>query len=79
MAVRFGNVIGSSGSVIPTFQSQIQNGGPITITDPKMERYFMSISESAQLILQAGSMGKGGEIFVLDMGILLILKKLLMS
>ena len=68
MAVRFGNVIGSSGSVIPTFQSQIQNGGPITITDPKMERYFMSISESAQLIFQAGSIGKGGEIFVLDMG-----------
>ena len=68
MAVRFGNVIGSSGSVIPTFQNQIQNGGPVTITDPKMERYFMSISESAQLILQSGSMGKGGEIFVLDMG-----------
>ena len=68
MAVRFGNVIGSSGSVIPIFQKQIQSGGPITITDPKMERYFMSISESAQLILQAGSMGNGGEIFVLDMG-----------
>ena len=68
IAVRFGNVIGSSGSVIPTFQSQIQNGGPITITDSKMERYFMSISESAQLIVQAGSMGEGGEIFVLDMG-----------
>ena len=50
------------------FQNQIQNGGPITITDPKMERYFMSISESAQLNFQAGSMGKGGEIFVLDMG-----------
>ena len=66
--MRFGNVIGSSGSVIPTFQNQIQNGGPVTITDPKMERYFMSISESAQLILQSGSMGKGGEIFVLDMG-----------
>ena len=75
MAVRFGNVIGSSGSVIPTFQSQIQNGGPITITDSKMERYFMSICESAQLILQAGSMGKGGEIFVLIWEGLLILKK----
>ena len=59
MAVRFGNVIGSSGSVIPIFQKQIQNGGPITITDPKMQRYFMSIAESAQLILQAGSMEMG--------------------
>ena len=68
MAVRFGNVIGSSGSVIPTFQKQIQNGGPVTITDSKMERCFMSFSESAQLILQAGSIGNGGEIFVLDMG-----------
>ena len=68
MAVRFGNVIGSSGSVIPTFQKQISMGGPITITDSKMKRYFMSLSESAQLILQAGSMGNGGEIFVLDMG-----------
>ncbi len=68
MAVRFGNVIGSSGSVIPIFQKQIRDGGPITITNPKMKRYFMSISESAQLILQAGSIGKGGEIFVLDMG-----------
>ena len=68
MAVRFGNVIGSSGSVIPIFQKQIQNGGPITITDPKMQRYFMSIAESAQLILQAGSIGNGGEIFILDMG-----------
>jgi len=68
MAVRFGNVIGSSGSVIPTFQEQIRNGGPITITDPKMQRYFMSISEAAQLILQAGAMGAGGEIYVLDMG-----------
>jgi len=68
MAVRFGNVIGSSGSVIPTFQDQIKNGGPITITDPNIERYFMSIPEAAQLILQAGSIGKGGEIFVLDMG-----------
>ena len=68
MAVRFGNVIGSSGSVIPTFQKQIQNGGPITITDANMQRYFMSISEAAQLILQAGAMGAGGEIYVLDMG-----------
>jgi FlaA1/EpsC-like NDP-sugar epimerase len=68
MAVRFGNVIGSSGSVIPTFQKQIQNGGPITITDANMQRYFMSISEAAQLILQAGAMGSGGEIYVLDMG-----------
>ena len=68
MAVRFGNVIGSSGSVIPTFQEQIRNGGPITLTDPGMERYFMSISEAAQLILQTGAMGSNGEIYVLDMG-----------
>ena len=68
MAVRFGNVIGSSGSVIPTFQEQIRNGGPVTITNPKMQRCFMSISEAAQLILQAGAMGSGGEVYVLDMG-----------
>ncbi len=74
MAVRFGNVIGSSGSVIPTFQNQIKNGGPITITDPNIKRYFMSIPEAAQLILQAGSLGKSGEIFVLDMGDPILIK-----
>ena len=68
MAVRFGNVLGSSGSVIPIFQEQIKNGGPITITDPEMERYFMSIPEASQLILQAGSLGTAGEVYILDMG-----------
>ena len=68
MSVRFGNVLGSSGSVIPIFQEQIKAGGPITITDPEMERYFMSITEAAQLIIQAGSLGKGGEVYALDMG-----------